>query len=326
MRRTIGACEKLHGAVIDHVGHENTRVFKEVAALGKELEVLGDQTLGSTSGAKVAILFDWDNWWSIEYSAGPSQELKYQDEVLNYYTALHNKNVSVDIIGVEDDLSKYDLVIAPILYMTKGNYDQKIREFVSNGGTFVTTFFSGIVDKHDLVITGGYPGRLRDILGIWVEEMDALPNGAENHFIIGEKRYPAKLVCDIIHLENAKSLSHYETDFYANSPVVTVNEFGKGKAYYMGTRSNEAFYDLLIEKICKEIQIEPVLVTPKDVEAVRRTKDNADYIFILNHSDESKTITFNKVYQELLENKTYEKNQQVEIAAKDVIILKGEIR
>jgi len=325
MRRTVGACEKLHGAVIDHVGHENTRVFREVAALGKELDLLGDQTLGSTSGAKVAILFDWDNWWSIEYSAGPSCELKYLDEIENYYTALHNKNISADIIGVEEDLSQYDLVIAPILYMTKGNYDQKIREYVSKGGTFVTTFFSGIVDENDLVVTGGYPGKLRDILGIWVEEMDALPNGAENYFMIDEKQYPAKLVCDIIHLENAKSLSSYETDFYAKSPVLTVNEFGKGKAYYMGTRSDEAFYDLLIENICKEIEIAPVLVTPEDVEAVRRTKDNTDYIFVLNHSDVSKTITLNKTYQELLENKNYQENEQVEIAAKDVMIFKGEI-
>ena len=30
MRRSIGACEKYHGALIDHAGHENTRVFREM--------------------------------------------------------------------------------------------------------------------------------------------------------------------------------------------------------------------------------------------------------------------------------------------------------
>ena len=180
MRRSIGACEKFHGAVIDHVGNENTRVFREISQLGHELEALGDLTLDSRTPSRAAIMVDWDNWWALEYSAGPSCELKYMDEILLYYTALYEKNVPVDIISTEDDLSQYSVVIAPVLYMTKPGTDEKIRSFVREGGTFVTTFFSGIVDEHDLVITGGYPGKLRDILGIWVEETDALPSYMKN--------------------------------------------------------------------------------------------------------------------------------------------------
>ena len=102
MRRSIGACEKYHGAVIDHVGTENTRVFREISQLGKELQQLGDKTLGARSRAKAAILVDWDNWWAIEYSDGPSRDLKYLDEVFLYYRALEEQNYAVDIIGVEE--------------------------------------------------------------------------------------------------------------------------------------------------------------------------------------------------------------------------------
>lgn len=102
MRRSIGACEKYHGAVIDHVGTENTRAFREISQLGKELQQLGDKTLGARSRAKAAILVDWDNWWAIEYSAGPSRDLKYLDEVFLYYRALEEQNYAVDIIGVEE--------------------------------------------------------------------------------------------------------------------------------------------------------------------------------------------------------------------------------
>ena len=102
MRRSIGACEKYHGAVIDHVGTENTRVFREISQLGKELQQLGDKTLGARSRAKAAILVDWDNWWAIEYSAGPSRDLKYLDEVFLYYRALEEQNYAVDIIGMEE--------------------------------------------------------------------------------------------------------------------------------------------------------------------------------------------------------------------------------
>ena len=175
IKRSIGACEKYHGAVIDHAGHENTRIFREISALGAELDKIGSLTLGARTDAKAAIVFDWDNWWATDYSAGPSVNLHYCDEILNYYKAFNNLNIPVDLISVEDDLSAYRLVAAPVLYMVKPDYDEKIRRFVQDGGTFLTTFFSGYVDDHDLVTVGGYPGKLRDILGIWVEEEDALP-------------------------------------------------------------------------------------------------------------------------------------------------------
>lgn len=325
MRRSIGACEKYHGAVIDHVGHEHTRVFREVTALGEELKQLGDKTLGAVSDAKTAILFDWDNWWALEYSAGPSCELKYQDEILNYYTALHEQNIPVDIIGSDDELSKYKIVIAPLLYMTKGNYDEKIREFVNQGGSFLTTFFSGIVDEHDLVITGGYPGKLRDILGIWVEENDALPNGEENSFIMKGKQYPAKLLCDIMHLEGAKTISSYEKDFYGNTPCITKNVFGKGTAYYVGTRSSREFYRDFLKEICEEKEVLPVLNTPSDVEAVRRIKGDKSFVFVLNHTSEEKIIIAENNCKELLSGTVYDKGNKICLKAKDVLILESRL-
>lgn len=324
MRRSIGACEKYHGAVIDHVGNENTRVFREIAKLGEELKQLGSKTLGSTMDSKVAVVVDWDNWWALEYSAGPSCDLKYLDEVFGYYRALEEQNYSVDLIGGNDDLSKYEVVIAPILYMTKGSYDEKIREYVKNGGTFITTFFSGIVDEHDLVITGGYPGHLRDILGIWVEEIDALPAGTTNAFTYEGKEYEAKLLCDIMHLEGAKALATYEKDFYANTPVLTVNEYGKGKAYYVGTRSSEDFYQTFLKERLEEKGIQPVLeVEGVGIEATERIKGDEHYLFVLNHNDTEGTFVMPKAKVDLLTGRTYTKGEVVTIPAKEVMILEG---
>ena len=324
MRRSIGACEKYHGAVIDHVGNENTRVFREIAKLGEELKQLGSKTLGSTMDSKVAVVVDWDNWWALEYSAGPSCDLKYLDEVFGYYRALEEQNYSVDLIGVNDDLSKYEVVIAPILYMTKGSYDEKIREYVKNGGTFITTFFSGIVDEHDLVITGGYPGHLRDILGIWVEEIDALPAGTTNAFTYEGKEYEAKLLCDIMHLEGAKALATYEKDFYANTPVLTVNEYGKGKAYYVGTRSSEDFYQTFLKERLEEKGVRPVLeVEGVGIEATERIKGDEHYLFVLNHNDTEGTFVMPKAKVDLLTGRTYTKGEVVTIPAKEVMILEG---
>lgn len=323
MRRSIGACEKYHGAVIDHVGNENTRVFREISELGQELKTIGNKTLGGRAESKVAVVVDWDNWWALEYSAGPSCDLKYLDEVFCYYRALMEQNYSVDIIGVEDNLDKYKVVIAPILYMTKTGYDEKIRSFVESGGTFITSFFSGIVDEHDLVITGGYPGKLRDILGIWVEESDALPRGTENQITYNEEVYPATLLCDIMHLEGAEALSCYEKDFYANTPALTVNHYGKGKAYYVGTRLNEAFYKTFLKECIQEQGVNPIMETEQGIEITKRYKEQNSYLFALNHTDKDKTVQLSEQGTDILHNISYKAGDEVILKAKEVLILES---
>jgi beta-galactosidase len=289
LRRSVGACEKYHGAVIEHVGHEHTRVFRETAALGKELSKLSDTLLNSRVHAKVAIVFDWENRWATELSSGPSKALDYVNEVHKYYAALFGENIAVDMIGVEEDLSKYEIVLAPVLYMVKTGYADKVKEFVQQGGTFVTTFFSGIVNEHDLVTLGGYPGELRDLLGIWVEEIDALPPGMSNQIFMKKEvghltgSYECRLLFDIIHSEGAEVLAEYGSDFYAGTPVITRHTYGKGRAYYVGTCPDTAFLSDFIQTIAKEKGVQPLLDVPKGVEVTERRKDGSSYLFVMNH-------------------------------------------
>lgn len=321
MRRSIGACEKYHGAIIDHVGHEHTRVFREAAALGAELKIIGDKTLGTRNPSDVAILFDWNNWWAAELSSGPSADLRYVDEVSNYYDALHARNISTDIISVDTDFSKYKVIIAPILYMVKPGLDEKLRQFVKDGGTLLTTFFSGYVDESDLVTVGGYPGKLRDILGIWVEEIDSLPPGASNHFTWDGEQHEATLLCDLLHSEGAQVLTTYDEDFYAGMPVLTCNHLGNGKAYYMATRPDAAFYGKLVERLCGEQGVMPVMQTPEGVEATLRVNAENKYLFLLNHAKEDRTLVLDRDGCDIITGKEYRKGDVIVMAKTDVIIL-----
>lgn len=321
MRRSIGACEKYHGAVIDHVGTEDTRVFRELAKLGEELQILGSKTLGARHQSKVAIYFDWENWWAIEYSAGPSVNLKYYDQLLAYYQALNTMNISVDIVSEKDSFTDYDLIIAPVLYMVKEGLDEKIRSFVKNGGTFVTTFFSGYVNETDLVTTGGYPGKLRDILGIWVEELDALPNGTNNSFVYQNQTFSSSLICDLLHAERAQVLSVYEQDFYAGMPVLTRNQFGEGLAYYVATQSDDSFYQKFLSELLNEKHIKPVVDVPAGVEATKRYNENGCFLFLLNHNPEDAMITLEENGVELLTGDNINKNTAFLLKAKDVKII-----
>ncbi|MCJ7752003.1 MAG: beta-galactosidase, partial [Armatimonadetes bacterium] len=180
LRRSQGACEKWHGAVISHAGHENTRVFRESADLGKELKDLGQSVLDGRIEAQVAMLFDWENWWAVEYSSGPSQDMKYLPQIHKYYGALWRAGIAVDFVSPAFDISKYKVFIAPLVYLLQPGFAEKVETFVQAGGTFVTTVYSGMVDENDRAVIGGYPGALRNVLGIWAEEFDAVPPELKN--------------------------------------------------------------------------------------------------------------------------------------------------
>ncbi|MDO3410750.1 beta-galactosidase [Saccharibacillus sp. CPCC 101409] len=306
LRRSVGACEKYHGAVIEHVGHEHTRVFREVSELGRELGELGDRLLDSRLPARVGILFDWENWWAIEKSSGPTVALNYVDQIHKYYKSLYERNIPVDLLSVDSDFSRYDIVIAPVLYMVKPGTAGKLESFVKSGGTFLTTFFSGIVNESDRVTTGGYPGELRDLLGIWVEEIDALFPDMRNKIVLkdafGELKgeYECGMLCDLLHTESAESLAEYGDDFYKGMPALTRNAFGEGRAYYVASDPEDAFVDALLKKLCEDKGIRPLLETPHGVEVTQRVKEGEEFLFVLNHNAEASSYETGGGFVDLL--------------------------
>ena len=291
LRRSRGACEKFHGAVIEHAGHGHTRVFKEIAALGDELKRCGSEIIQSRVVSEIGILFDWENWWAIEMSSGPSIALKYMDQMRRWHGALWSQNYPVDFVGLDADFSKYKVLIAPVLYMVKTGLDTKLERFVAAGGIFLTTFFSGIVDENDLVVLGGYPGKLRKLLGVWAEEIDALLPDARNAMEMESGTglfsgtYECSLLCDLLHTEGAETLAVYGRDFYRGMPCLTRNDFGRGSAWYVATCPESAFLERLAAHLAGLKGIVPVLRAVPGLEVVRRVRGSDSYIFVLNHSD-----------------------------------------
>ncbi|WP_368742488.1 beta-galactosidase [Enterococcus casseliflavus] len=291
LRRSIGACEKFHGAVIEHVGHEDTRVFRETAALGAELAQLSD-IIGTQTQAQVAVIFDWDNYWALEYTSGPTVDLKYVEQIHRYYRYFYEQNIAVDLVPVDADLSKYKLVAAPVLYMIKEGMQERLTDFVMQGGALLTTYMSGIVDQSDNVHLGGYPGPLRELAGIWVEEIDALaPEQSNGVSLVNEDLSgTSNLVSDLIHLENAEALAHYTSNFYAGMPAVTKNTFGDGTVYYFGGQLEDQLQDQLFKTIVEESDITPVIEESTKLEIACRENAEAKFFVIINFHEEAQPL------------------------------------
>lgn len=250
-RKSRGAYEKFHGAVIDHKGGGNTRVFREVSELGERLGSIEDFIRGSVNRPKAAILFDWENWWALEDAAAPWKTFDYIKEILKHYQVFWENGIEADFISMDDSLEGYALVCAPINYLYKKGYADKVRQYVKNGGLYITTYCSGIVDDTDLCFIGQHP--LEDVLGVSPEETDALGEGFENSFVYDGKTYVTGAVCDVCRLlSSTKVLSSYQGDYYAGYPVVTENAYGKGFGYYLAAETGldflRAFYKNMFEK------------------------------------------------------------------------------
>ena len=313
LRRSVGGCEKFHGAVIGHVGHNNTRVFREVKQLGEELERLGTSTLGSVNQADVGIIFDWDNYWALDYTSGPTEDLKYVDQIHHYYKFFYDNNIGVNMIPVDADFSKYKIVVAPVLYMVKEGMKEALTKFVENGGILITTFMSGLVNESDNVHLGGYPGPLRELAGIWVEEIDALAPEQTNTITFTDgTRMTCNLLCDLMHLEGAQLLASYDENFYAGMPAITKNTFGKGCTYYIGTNMGQEGIDKVLKMATQQAGVHPVVKEPTALEVVcRKTADSTHY-YIFNFKETEIVIPEQFVgYTDLLTGKKVESGMRM---------------
>ncbi len=291
LKQAIGGSEKFHSAVISHSQRTDTRVFKEVTELGEKLEKTGSTILGSKTKAKVGIVFDWNNFWSYEYIDGITQDLDYVESILDYYKQFYKRNIPTDIISVDDDFSQYDLVVAPVLYMIKSGLAEKIDQYVKRGGNFVASYLSGIVNENDSVYLGGYPGPLKDVLGIWVEESDAVIPGQKITVSLDSNNYQANLICDLLHLEGAHALGNYNSEFYKETPAVSENKWGKGTSWYIGTQLDEAGLSKIFDHLISIVNIKSLIETKTDLEITKRvTKSGKELYFVLNMSNDTKDL------------------------------------
>ena len=302
MRQSVAGQEKFHGAIISHAGHENTRVFREAEKLGHELKALGDSFLRARTPAKAALLMDWNNWWALELASGPSKDMDYLKTLARYYKPLHDQNIPVDIVNpaADTDYSGYSLVVAPMLYMTKPGVAERLTEYVKNGGTLIATVMSGLADENDRCVFGEYPGKLRDVLGVWVEETDALRPDEHNRMVMEgsagfpRERYECTFLCDLLHCRAAQPLAHYESDFYAGMPCAAKNHFGKGTAYYIGTQPEDAFLADLLHTICADTGLKGLFSTDPGIEITRRVGEKGTTVFVINHNVEDAQVDFGK--------------------------------
>ncbi len=299
MRQSRGASEKFHGAVIDHYGGNDTRIFREVCGVGEELNHLSELA-GCATRADAAIIYDWDNIWAMKDSLGPRNKgLHYEECVDKSYRALRRLGLNVDVVDQSASLDRYRFVAAPMQYLFHPGFEERIRSFVEEGGTFVMTYWSDVVDENDRCFLGGRPFGLTDVFGLRAEEIDGLYDGEENTVIPVQalssgsrqlanmkEQYTCRYLCELVKPLGAQILMEYGRDFYAGEPAVLCNSYGKGLACYICADTEQSFYDDLYENLVREAGIICGwnAKIPEGVEVTSRENEEYVYWFVQNYN------------------------------------------
>ena len=304
-RKSRGDAEKYHGAVVDHEGSENTRIFRTVTNTGETLERISEIAGTGAKRAEAAILFDWENMWAYENSQFAGRK-NYRGDVIEAYKFFWNNAIPCDIKNPHDDLSRYKLVVAVDLYMVDAATEENLTGYVKNGGTLYAKCFLGMTNENDLCHTGGFPsGKLKEVFGIWNEELDTLYPGDPRKVSVGGKEYELTEYEEHIHARGANALGFYTDGLFSGEPCFTENAYGKGKAYYQAfAGETDEFESETFEKICAELCVESVCEgvkeKPQGVTAHARTNGETEYLFVENYTNAvSGEIALKKPYEDM---------------------------
>ncbi|MEV8214157.1 beta-galactosidase [Leifsonia sp. NPDC077715] len=280
-RASVRGSEKFHSALLPHAGTDSA-TWREAQELARALGALSEVT-GTTVRAEVAIVFSWQSWWAANGDNLPSQNVRYLEQVHAAYRALRAAGVTVDVVAPGADLTGYRLVAVPALYSLTESQAAGLHRYVEQGGHAVVTFFSGLVDEEQAVVTGGYPGLLRDLLGVRMDEFTPLVPGDSVRLSSGRT--------GAVWSERGRATTATVVDTFAEgpaagSPAITRNAYGDGTAWYVATELDQLDLDDLVREALDGAGVAPLAAGAAELDVTRRVgADGTSFLFAINHGD-----------------------------------------
>lgn len=295
-RQSKAGAEKFHSAMVPHAG-EDSAVFRDVCELGADLNKLSDEgILGSRlAKSRVAVVFDYESEWATEHTATPTQHVHHVDEPLAWFRALADQGVTADVVPVRGAWDGYEMVVLPSVYLLSEETTRRVRDYVVGGGRLVVTYYTGISDEKDHVWLGGYPGSIRDVVGVRVEEFMPMGNdftGVPDHLDLSNGAV-AHDIADVIGSVDgtATVLATFKDDPWTGmdgAPAIVAHTFGEGRSVYVGARLGRDGIALSLPEILDSLGMAEAGGNDGRVLHVEREgADGSRFVFSFNRTHET---------------------------------------
>ena len=300
---TAGREQYWHGLL----GHDGKplRRYNEAAQVAEEYRDLEKYLRGTTVKSDVAIIYDYHSIWSLWGQTG-FEGNNVQDAIARYYNAFFRAGINVDLVNTDTDLSVYKLVLTPDLIILPDKLAEKLTAYVENGGVLMADCRTGVKDEHNLAWERTLPGALSPVMGIEIEEYGSITPDF-SYKINSEQLFEGSMTAthyiDWINPKGAEIKAGYDQWHLDSFAAVTRNEHGRGSGWYVGTiAKEEAFYDGLVDAMLRDAGIEKILDLPAGVEASLRQGSDNTLLFLINHTEEKKTVRVPEGKKELISN------------------------
>ena len=282
-------CEEYWHGILPHDGRPTSRFYELKDCVAALKPVMG-QIAGAMPGSRAAIVYSYDQMHAMEIQPH-HPDLYYAGHIASFYGAFYRANIPVDFVSEDDDISGYEIVAAPFSYITGEALALKYEKFVRDGGTLLLSMRAGVKDEANRCLTDGpLPGPYSKMLGIMIEDYDCLRD-TDVKIRWGDDVLTGRRWSDIILPESARVLARYDSEFYRGHAAVTENDYGKGRALYVGTEPAEDLADRVVKRICEITDVCGVMESPDGVEVTERTKDGVQYVFVLNHNGHPEKVS-----------------------------------
>ncbi len=316
--------EQLNYAIVDMDGvpRRRYREMQETAALLKLLEPVENAGFKN----EIAICLDYDTHWALRIKPVNDPKFNYINYAGRLYRIIQEAGYNADVVSCHADLSGYKAVLLPGAFLLSREMQTGLAKYVAEGGTLAATFLTSVKNEDNIGYTDVLPAGLTEVFGTTVEEVEPVFDSNHTGLILSLEE---ELKCtDGMWSEllggPSRALGTYCEDYKASAKVISEHEYGKGKAYYLGTDLEDSAMVKLMGYVMKAAGVFRNPVTaPDKAEVIRRVLGEREYYYVFNFAPETAKIRLDRPMEDYIKKTVYK--DTVSIGRNGFVILELKI-
>jgi len=323
--------ETYWGGILPHNGRPG-RVYRELAALGAELEKAGDLVAALTPDADVAFLYDTPSKWALQAQpplatadGGPDGR-SYERIFDAFYRGAFDAGLQARVLhpGRLADGELPSVLVVPAFYAADDDTLDRLRAYAEAGGHLVLGPRTAYGDTEARARTDVQPARLAEAAGVTYDEFSNL---AEALPVTGTTTLPLPPEARALHWadglrpQGAEQLATYRHPHFGRWPAATTHRHGSGRITYVGTVPDAAFARALFEWAAPADPWRPS--HPSVTSASATARDGRRVRFLHNWSWQPASVPVPTAVRDVLSDTEYPR--QVPLDPWDVKVLTDEL-
>lgn len=238
-RTMYGGKEQFYHGVLGHDGYP-TQNYEDLKHLARDYRRLEQYAFPYVPKPAIAVALSQDSWWMSSYHPEQFRQ-SYIENIIEVQKVFFENNLEYNFVNLRNVKNDYKLLIVPGHIMMEESANKTVREFVEKGGVVIMTGYSGMVDG----------------------------TGPDREMLLDVDYY------EQLEISTARSVAEFADKGMC---AVSVNTYGKGKAYYVAAESNSELMKWLVDYVTKDMEVGQRFDLPVGVQGRKIAENQYFYV------------------------------------------------